>query len=87
MWLDAELATLVERVKRRDTRPLLKGRDPATVLAALAEVRNPIYAEAPIHIGSRRGPHGETVDVIVAALAAANLGKTAEAAASRKAPA
>ena len=72
VWLDADIATLVERVRRRDTRPLLKGKDPAEVLTALAAVRNPIYAEAPIHIGSKRGPHTETVDAIIAALAAIN---------------
>ena len=72
VWLDADIATLVDRVRRRDTRPLLKDRDPAEVLTALAKVRNPIYAEAPIHIGSKRGPHVETVDSIIAALAAAN---------------
>ena len=74
VWLDADVATLVERVKRRETRPLLKGKDPGEVLRALAAVRNPIYAEAPIHVGSKRGPHVETVDTIVAALAAANAG-------------
>jgi shikimate kinase len=74
VWLDADIATLVERVKRRETRPLLKGKDPAEVLTALATRRNPIYAEAPIHVGSKRGPHTETVDTIVAALAAANAG-------------
>ena len=74
VWLDADIATLVERVRRRDTRPLLKGRDPGDVLAALAAVRNPIYAQAPIHVGSKRGPHAETVDIIIAALAAANAG-------------
>jgi shikimate kinase len=72
VWLDADIATLVERVRRRDTRPLLKDKDPAEVLTALAAVRNPIYAEAPIHIGSKRGPHTETVDAIIAALAAIN---------------
>lgn len=72
VWLDADIPTLVERVRRRDTRPLLKARDPGEVLAELAAVRNPIYALAPIHVGSRRGPHAETVDAIVAALAAAN---------------
>lgn len=75
VWLDADIATLVERVRRRDTRPLLKDKDPAQVLTALAAVRNPIYAEAPIHVGSRRGPHVETVDTIIAALAAANAGR------------
>jgi shikimate kinase len=72
VWLDADIATLVERVRRRDTRPLLKDKDPAEVLTALAAVRNPIYAEAPIHIGSKRGPHTETVDAIIAALATIN---------------
>jgi shikimate kinase len=74
VWLDADIATLVERVRRRDTRPLLKDKDPAQVLTALAAVRNPIYAQAPIHVGSKRGPHVETVDTIIKALAAANAG-------------
>ncbi len=74
VWLDADIATLVDRVRRRETRPLLKGRDPGEVLTALAAVRNPIYAQAPIHVGSKRGPHAETVDTIIAALAAANAG-------------
>lgn len=72
IWLDADVTTLVERVRRRNTRPLLKGRDPGEVLRALAEVRNPIYAAAHIRIGSKAGPHGETVDAIVRALAAMN---------------
>ena len=72
VWLDADIATLVERVRRRETRPLLKGRDPGEVLTALATVRNPIYSLTPIHIGSKRGPHAETVDTIITALAAAN---------------
>jgi shikimate kinase len=72
IWLDADVATLVERVRRRGTRPLLTGKDPGEVLRALAAARNPIYAEAPVRIGSRAGPHSETVDAIVAALVAAN---------------
>lgn len=72
VWLDADIATLVERVRRRDNRPLLKDKDPAEVLTALAAVRNPLYAQAPIHVGSKRGPHVETVDTIIAALAAHN---------------
>lgn len=74
VWLDADIATLVERVRRRNTRPLLKGRDPGEVLEGLATVRNPIYAAAPIRIGSTASPHGDTVDAIIAALAAANEG-------------
>lgn len=68
VWLDADLPTLVDRVARRETRPLLKGRDPAEVLAELARVRNPIYAEAPIHISSKPSPHEVTVSAILTAL-------------------
>src|SRR3546814_8314017 len=39
VWLDADIDTLVERVGRRDHRPLLKNRDPRRVLSALAAVR------------------------------------------------
>ncbi|WP_423142753.1 shikimate kinase [Parablastomonas sp. CN1-191] len=70
VWLDADLATLVERVGRRSTRPLLQGKDPAAVLAALLEAREVAYAQAPIRVTSGRGPHARTVDAIVAELAA-----------------
>ena len=68
VWLDANPRILAERVKRRDTRPLLRGRDPATVLTALAEARNPIYALAPIHVSSQQAPHETTVAAIIKAL-------------------
>ena len=68
VWLDADIATLVERVGRRSTRPLLKGRDAGKVLAELAAVRNPLYAEAPIHIASKAAPHDVTVGAIIEAL-------------------
>ena len=69
VWLDADLPTLVDRVARRSHRPLLTGRDPAQVLAELAAVRNPIYAQAQVHISSKPSPHDLTVAAIVAALA------------------
>ncbi|MBC7985803.1 MAG: shikimate kinase [Sphingomonadaceae bacterium] len=68
IWLDADLDTLAERVARRDTRPLLKGRDPRETLAELAAARNPIYAEAHLHIRSETQPHEATVDKILEAL-------------------
>lgn len=70
VWLDADLPTLIDRVARRSHRPLLKDRDPGQVLAELAAVRNPIYAQAHIHISSKPSPHEVTVEAIVAALAA-----------------
>ena len=70
VWLDADPAILAERVSRRDCRPLLKGKDPLTVLQELARTRNPVYAEAPIHVRSAPTPHDNTVDQIVAEIAA-----------------
>jgi shikimate kinase len=70
VWLDADIATLVERVGRRSTRPLLKDRDPAEVLTELARVRNPLYAQAQIRIPSKPAPHDVTVAAIIDALAA-----------------
>jgi len=69
IWLDADIETLVERVARRSgSRPLLNGTDPREKLRALAEVRNPIYALAPIQIHSKPLPHDSTVDQIMKAL-------------------
>jgi shikimate kinase len=74
VWLDANVETLAERVRRRDSRPLLRGVDPLPRLVELAEARNPIYAKAPIHIRSEDLPHEAAVDRIVAALAAREAG-------------
>lgn len=65
IWLDADIDVLIDRVGRRDGRPLLKGRDPRAVLTELAAVRNPIYALAPIHVRSQPLPHDATVDAIL----------------------
>jgi shikimate kinase len=70
IWLDADIEVLVDRVSRRDDRPLLHGRNPRDVLVELAATRNPVYALAPIHIRSEPLPHDATVDAILKALAA-----------------
>lgn len=69
IWLDADVAVLVERVSRRSHRPLLKDRDPLQVLTELGDARNPLYAQADIHIRSDASPHARTVDNILKALA------------------
>jgi shikimate kinase len=69
VWLDAEPHVLADRVRRRDTRPLLRGKDPEIVLAELARVRNPFYALAPIRVQSIAAPHDATVEAILEALA------------------
>ena len=69
VWLDADIAVLADRVGRRDSRPLLKGKDPHAVLGELAALRNPVYALAPVHVRSQPSPHDLTVDSILRALA------------------
>ena len=68
IWLSAQTAVLADRVRRRDTRPLLRNKDAADVLAELARVRNPIYALAPVHVSSHQAPHEATVVAIMRAL-------------------
>lgn len=68
IWLDAEPAVLAERVRKRDHRPLLRGRDAEEVLTELAKVRNPFYALAPIRVASIAAPHDATVDAILKAI-------------------
>lgn len=68
VWIDCDVATLVERTGRRSTRPLLKGGDPTEILTRLHRERSPFYAEAPIRIASQDSPHGETALQIVKAI-------------------
>ena len=68
VWLDSDLDTLVERVSRKNTRPLLIGKDPRAVLSELMARRNPAYAEAQIRAVSDAGPQMASVARILAAL-------------------
>ena len=71
VWLRAELPILMQRVLKRNTRPLLKTADPEAVMRRLMEERYPVYAEADIVIESRDVPHevivGEIVDALLSA--------------------
>ncbi|HAJ46907.1 MAG TPA: shikimate kinase [Alphaproteobacteria bacterium] len=68
VWLRAELDLLMERVSRRQTRPLLKTPDPRAVMERLMKERYPVYAEADITIESNGGPHDMIVQAIIKAL-------------------
>ncbi len=46
VWLKADLDTLWARVRRKDTRPLLRTANPYRTLAELMALREPAYAEA-----------------------------------------
>lgn len=70
VWLRADLTVVAARVLRRDTRPLLRGKDPLQALSAMAEVRYPLYAEADMTVDVGAGAHAEAVDAILKALTA-----------------
>ena len=70
IWLKSDPEILARRVGRKDTRPLLQGRDPLAVLAELLEKREPSYREADLIVESADGPHMATVETIIAALKA-----------------
>ncbi len=61
VWLDSDIDVLVDRVGRKDTRPLLKDGDPREILARLKAEREPAYAQAPIKVMSSTGPQSQTV--------------------------
>ena len=68
VWLKADVDVLVRRVGRKDTRPLLRGKDPRTVLRALAEERYPAYAEADLCVETGESPHQAALDAVLTAL-------------------
>ena len=68
VWLKADLDVLVRRVGRKNTRPLLTGKDTREVMQELMDKRYPIYAEADITIHTDDRPASAAVEAIVAAL-------------------
>ena len=46
VWLDADVDLLWERVRHKDTRPLLRTANPRATLEEIFEARAPIYAQA-----------------------------------------
>lgn len=69
VWLSADFDLLMERVSRRQNRPLLKNADPRGVMVRLMEERYPVYAKADIEVPSRDIPRDEMAANVVAAIA------------------
>lgn len=69
VWLRAELPILMQRVLRRDNRPLLMSKDPEAVMRDLMATRYPVYAQAHVTVDSRDVPHDVIVSEIIAAVA------------------
>lgn len=69
VWLDSDLDTLVARTARKDNRPLLQQGNPREVLGRLREERRAFYAQSPVQVTSDEGPHGKTVNKVLAEIA------------------
>lgn len=68
IWLKADIEILLERVSRRDTRPLLKFGDRRAILERLIKERYPVYSQADIAIDSNAGTHETVVQNLLKAL-------------------
>lgn len=68
IWLRADLDLLVNRVSRRNNRPLLKKGDPRQILEGLIAERYPVYAEADIIVDSGREAPEQTVSRVLSQL-------------------
>jgi shikimate kinase len=68
IWLKAPIGLLLARVKKRDTRPLLKDGDVRATMELLLTIREPVYATADMVLESADEPHGVAVERIIAAL-------------------
>ncbi len=68
VWLKANVDLLLERVRRKDNRPLLRNTDSRTALMRLIGEREPVYAMADIVVESDEGPHDAVVKRIITAL-------------------
>ena len=68
VWLRADIHVLIERVERRNNRPLLENGDKRAILQRLMDERYPLYAQADITIDSGDGPHEQIVEQIVEAV-------------------
>ncbi len=69
VWLRADLDLMLQRVARRNDRPLLRVADPGAKLRELMGARYPVYAEADITVDSVDGPPEVTLERVMAALA------------------
>lgn len=71
VWLKVDRETLWQRVRHKDTRPLLRTANPYQTLCDLVAAREPAYAQAGIVVEAQQDTSiDEMTDRVVAALAA-----------------
>ena len=68
VWLKADLDLLMERVAKRQNRPLLKNPDPRAVMRQLMDTRYPVYALADVTVETRDAKREVITDETVQAL-------------------
>ena len=68
VWLKTPIHVLLARVKKKDTRPLLKGRDPKQTIEALLALREPVYAQADITLECPDESHQSALEQILVEL-------------------
>jgi len=69
VWLKADIDVLMERVSKKQNRPLLKDPDPRGVMRKLMDQRYPVYALADVTVETREERKEVIADEVVAALA------------------
>ncbi len=65
VWLRADIDILLDRVSRRDTRPLLATGDKRAILEKLMQERYPLYAEADLTIETGHNDQNKIIRKIV----------------------
>ena len=68
VWLKAPIHVLLARVKKKDTRPLLRGKDPKETIEKLLAIREPFYAMADITLDCPDESHQSALERILAEL-------------------
>lgn len=68
IWLRADIDVLLDRVSRRNHRPLLETGDKRATLQRLMDERYPVYAQADRVIDSGLGAHDTVVEQVMALL-------------------
>lgn len=69
IWLKVDFETVMARVRRRATRPLLQTPDPDGTMRKLLAEREPVYAKAALTVVSEDVPHDSVVDQIIITMA------------------
>ena len=71
LWLRADIPILVERVSKKNTRPILEQGDKAAILTKMQRERAPFYEQADLIIDSDNGDHEIVVKKIASLIGAA----------------